>query len=94
MILFLIIGMCVGALAVDFALQNTAPITVALFPWHFTAPLSLIILGSVAMGLLFAVLMMLPTMIRESLDAFAYRREVRRQAAYEAANSTSSQLTA
>jgi uncharacterized integral membrane protein len=94
MILSLIVGMCVGALAVNFALQNTTPVTVALFPWTFTAPLSLIILGAVATGLLFAVLMMLPTAIRESLDAFAYRREVRRQAAYEAANSTSTQQTA
>ncbi len=94
MILFLIIGICVGAVAVDFALQNTASVSVAVFPWTFTAPLSLVILGSVATGLLIAVLMMLPTAIRESLDAFAYRREVRRQAAYEASNSTSTQLTA
>lgn len=94
MILFLIIGMCVGAIAVDFALQNTAPVTVALFPWHFTAPLSIIILGAVATGLFIAILAMLPTMIRESLDAYAYKRELKRQAAYEAANSTSAQLTA
>ena len=83
-----------GALAVDFAMQNTAPVSVALFPWHFTAPLAIVILGAVAVGLLFAVLAMLPTAIRESLDAFAYRREVKRQAAYEASNSTSSQVTA
>ena len=94
MILFLIIGICVGALAVDFAMQNTAPVTVALFPWHFSAPLSLIILGAVAVGLLMAVLMMLPTVIRESLDTFAYQREIRRQREYEAANSTSAKIAA
>ncbi len=94
MLLFLIIGIVVGAVAVDFAFQNTSPVTVDVFAWTFTAPLSLVILGSVATGLFIAVVMMLPTMIRESLDAFAYRREVRRQAAYEAANSTSAQLTA
>ncbi len=94
MILFLIIGMCVGALAVDFALQNTAPVTVDVFAWTFTAPLSLVILGAVATGLCMAVLMMLPTAVRESLDEFAYRRELRRQKAYEAANSTSTEATA
>lgn len=94
MILFLIIGICVGAVAVNFALQNTAPVSVEVVAWTFTAPLSIVILGSVAAGLFIAILAMLPTMVRESLDAFAYRREVKRQAAYEASNSTSAQLTA
>ncbi len=94
MILFLIIGIMVGAVAVNFALQNTAPVVVQVFVWTFTAPLSMVILGSVATGLCIAVLMMLPTMIRESLDAFAYRRELKRQADYEAQNSTSDRLTA
>ncbi len=94
MILFLIIGIMVGAVAVDFALQNTAPVVVNVFAWTFSAPLSMVILGSVAAGLCIAVLMMLPTMIRESLDAFAYRRELKRQQAYEAENSTSERVTA
>lgn len=94
MILFLIIGIMVGAVAVDFALQNTGPVTVDVFAWTFTAPLSMVILGSVAAGLFIAVVMMLPTMIRESLDAFAYRRELKRQQAYEAQNSTSDRVTA
>jgi hypothetical protein len=54
----------------------------------------MVILGSVAAGLFIAVVMMLPTMIRESLDAFAYRRELKRQQAYEAQNSTSERVTA
>ena len=94
MILFLIVGMIVGALAVDFAMLNMTPATVNLFAWQFTAPLSLVILGAVALGLTIAALAMLPTAVRESLDAFAYRREVKRQAAYEASNSTSAQVTA
>lgn len=94
MVLYLLIGMVVGAVAVDFAILNMAPVTVVMFTWQFTAPLSLVILGAVAFGLFVAVLAMLPTAIRESLDAFAYKREVKRQAAYEAQNSTSSQVTA
>jgi uncharacterized integral membrane protein len=94
MILFLIVGMIVGALAVDFAFMNTAPVTVAVFAWQFTAPLSVVILSAVAFGLFIAALAMLPTAVREYLDAFAYRREVKRQAAYEASNSTSSQVSA
>ena len=94
MILFLIVGMIVGAVAVDFAMLNTAPVTVTMFVWQFTAPLSLVILGAVAFGLFIAALAMLPTAVREYLDVFAYRREVKRQAAYEASNSTSTQVTA
>lgn len=94
MILFLIVGMIVGALAVDFAMLNTAPVTVNLFAWQLTAPLSLVLLSAVALGLMIAALAMLPTAVRESLDAFAYRREVKRQAGYVAANSTSAQVTA
>ena len=81
MVLFLIIGICVGALAVDFAMQNTAPVTVALFPWQFTAPLSLLLLCAVAVGLVMAVLALIPGLITRELDAYAQRRELKRLAA-------------
>jgi uncharacterized integral membrane protein len=87
MLMYLIAGICVGALAVYFALQNTAPVTVAFLQWDFTAPLALVLLGAVAVGLCIAALMMLPSAISETLDAYARRREIRRQAAaasYEA----------
>ncbi len=93
MIVFLIVGMIVGALAVDFAFMNTAPVTVAVFAWQFTAPLSVVILSAVAFGLLIAALALLPTAVQEYLDTLAHRRTVKRQAAYEVSNSTSSQVT-
>jgi uncharacterized integral membrane protein len=84
MILYLIIGMCVGAVAVDFALQNTAPVTVMMFAWQFTAPLSIVIMIGIGVGLAIAILAMLPAAVAQALDDFAKRREARKvQTTYE-----------
>ena len=88
MYLFLIIGIVLGAAGLNFALQNTAPVTVSFFAWQFTAPLAFVILGSVAVGLVIAALMMVPRAVNEALDAYARRREARRQAS-EASYDTS-----
>lgn len=76
MVLFVIIGMVLGALGVNFALQNTQEVTVALFVWQFTGPLSVVIFGSMLSGVAVAILAMLPTVVRETLDSYAARREL------------------
>lgn len=78
MILFIIIGIVLGALGVDFALQNTQVVTVTLFAWQFTSPLALVIFGSMLTGIGVALLALLPSAVRESLDAYALRRELRK----------------
>lgn len=78
MYLFLIIGVVVGALGVEFALLNTEAVTVTLFAWQFISPLSLVIFVSMLLGIGLAVLAMIPSAIREALDTYAVRRELRR----------------
>ncbi len=78
MILFLIIGIVLGVLGLDFALQNTQEVTVTLFAWQFTSPLALVILGSMLVSIGLALLAMIPAVIRDSLDQYALRRELRK----------------
>jgi uncharacterized integral membrane protein len=93
MALFLIIGVVVGALGVEFALLNTQAVTVTVFAWSFTSPLALVIFTSMLFGILIAVIAMVPSVIREALDAYAARREARK-AEQRYASASSDQLVA
>ncbi len=77
MILFLGIGIAIGAVAVIFAMENTAPVTVTFLSWQFTAPLSIVILEALVIGMTIAVCMMLPRAVREAFDRYAVRRAER-----------------
>ena len=78
MILFLIIGIVLGVLGLNFALQNTQEVNVAFFAWEFTAPLALIIFGSMLLSIVLALIAMIPAATRDALDRYALRRELRR----------------
>ncbi len=87
MLLALILGILLGGAGVVFAMQNTDLITVSFLTWQFTAPLALILLSTMVLGIIVALLSLLPVAIRDALDAYAIRREQRRTeaAAREAA---------
>lgn len=74
MILFLVVGVVLGVLGLNFALQNTQEVTVALFAWQFTAPLALVIYGSMLMSIVFVVIAAIPATIRDLLDRYALRK--------------------
>lgn len=61
---FLFLALIIAAFAVIFALQNTVPVTVAFFMWQFDQSLALVLLSAMAIGVLVAVLTMLPAIIR------------------------------
>lgn len=63
MIIFLIIGIILGALSVVFALQNVEVVTVSFFNWSIQGSLSVIILVSLVLGMLIALLLTLPEMV-------------------------------
>jgi len=67
MIFSLILGITLGGVAVIFALQNTTLITVTFFTWQLEGSLALILLLTVSMGILSALLMVLPESIRNVL---------------------------
>jgi len=67
MLLSLIVGIILGALAVIFAFQNIAIVTVTFLTWQVTASLSIIILGTVLCGIVLTLLVLLPSVIRDEI---------------------------
>lgn len=63
MIILFIFGLLLGAMAVVFALQNVAIITVTFFSWQLTGSLALILLLTITAGVLIAILLLLPEFI-------------------------------
>lgn len=60
----LIIALLIAIVAVIFALQNTAMITVSFFAWQFEQSLALVLIITVILGVLIGVLTILPGSIR------------------------------
>ncbi len=71
MIILFIIGLLLGAISVIFALQNIDIITVTFFSWHLTGSLALILLLTIASGILITILLVLPGSVR---NYFRYKK--------------------
>ena len=68
MIISLVIGLILGAVTVIFALQNTTSISVVFLSWKFEGSLALILLVTMAVGIVVALLMSLPELIKKSFQ--------------------------
>ena len=77
MLLSLILGIILGATTVVFALQNVALVTVTFASWHVTAPLAVLMLGCMLLGIVFALLLLLPFLIRDEIKARRILQEKR-----------------
>lgn len=73
----LFVGLVLGALTVVFALQNAAVITVTFFSWQLAIPLALALLSALALGIVAALLILLPNVIRDEIYLAALKREKR-----------------
>ena len=60
----LIVAIIVAILAVIFALQNAVPITVSFLGWKFESSLALVLLITLALGILTSLLFSIPSMIK------------------------------
>ena len=60
----LIVAIIVAILAVVFALQNAVPITVSFLTWRFESSLALVLLITVALGVIMSLLVSVPSMIK------------------------------
>ena len=60
----LIAAIIVAILAVVFALQNTVPITVSFLTWRFESSLALVLLITVALGVIMSLLVSVPSKIK------------------------------
>jgi len=76
MIFTLILALIIAIVAVFFALENTAIITVSFFGYGFSGSLALFLLAAVGLGLLLGVLLMTPGRIKSSLSNRRHRKKI------------------
>ena len=74
--LLLILGIVFACGAVIFALQNTVLVTVSLAAWQFEGSLALVLLVTLALGVLIAGLISSPAMISRQWATARLRRQV------------------
>ena len=75
MIFSLLLGIVLGGISVVFALQNSEIVTVQFMTDQITAPLAMVLLGTMLSGAVVTLLILLPSVIRDEM----YLRAVRRQ---------------
>jgi len=71
----LILSLIIGSISVVFAIQNVFSVTVSFLFWDITASLSLIVLISVLVGLLIAVLLIVPRNIKNAFTISRLKKE-------------------
>ncbi|MGG6295758.1 lipopolysaccharide assembly protein LapA domain-containing protein [Leptolyngbya sp. AN02str] len=74
--LFIILALAIALFAVLFALQNTAPVTIAFFGLQFRDPLALILLITLVLGVIVGLLLAVPSVIRRSLIIGSQKRKL------------------
>ncbi|OGG60741.1 hypothetical protein A2765_01340 [Candidatus Kaiserbacteria bacterium RIFCSPHIGHO2_01_FULL_56_24] len=77
MIIFLILGVLVGAISVVFVLQNIMPVTVSFFAWHLDGSLAVILFLAFAAGVLMTLLFLLPSFIRDEWRYSRVKKQIR-----------------
>ena len=74
--LLFILGLAFAIVAVTFAFQNNASVTVAFGFWHFDGSLAVVLLLAIALGALITGLVSTPSMIKAQWDRARLRRQV------------------
>src|SRR3569623_813942 len=77
MILFLILGRIIGAVSVVFVLQNVAATTVTFLTWQLSGSLAVVLLATLIAGMLVAVLIVLPSLIKAEWQIRVYRKRIK-----------------
>lgn len=71
MVIFLILGLLLGAGMVVFVLQNITPVSVSFLTWSLDGSLAVILFLAFGVGVLMTLLFLLPSFIR---DEWQYRK--------------------
>jgi lipopolysaccharide assembly protein A len=74
--IFIIVALVIAGVAIVFALQNITAVTVTFLFWNFHASLALVLLLSVAVGVLISLLASLPGLIRGKWGAVSQRKKL------------------
>jgi len=75
--IFLIIGLLVGGVAVIFILQNIIPISVHFFSWEMQGSLALVLILSILTGAVLSALSCLPDMINNYFEITNLKKRVK-----------------
>jgi lipopolysaccharide assembly protein A len=73
---YLILALVIAIIAVIFALQNTAIITIGFFVWKVTGSLSLVLLVTLAIGVLIGLLFLAPSAVKSSFQVSGHRKRI------------------
>lgn len=74
--LYLIIALLIAVLAVVFALQNSMLVTVSFFSWTVTGSLSLVLLATLAIGVLIGLLVLSPALLKKTIKSSSQRKRI------------------
>lgn len=73
--LYVISALVIAFLAILFALQNVNLVTIQLFIWEYEQSLALILLGTLAIGVIIGLLVSVPAVIRRNLKAARIQKQ-------------------
>jgi uncharacterized integral membrane protein len=71
---YLIFALAIAVVAVIFALQNTMVVTISFLAWKITGSLSLVLLVTLAIGVVIGLLVIAPSTIKNSIVASNHRK--------------------
>jgi lipopolysaccharide assembly protein A len=74
--LYLIVGMVIAVLAVVFALQNSVLVTISFFQWTVTGSFSLVLLATLAIGVLIGLIVLAPSLLKNTFKASSQRKRI------------------
>ena len=75
-IFYLIVALLIAVVAVIFALQNTMLISISFFTWKVTGSLSLVLLITLAIGVVIGLLVLAPSTIKHALASSGHRKRI------------------
>ncbi len=73
---YLIVALLIAAIAVIFALQNTMLVTISFFTWTVTGSLSLVLLITLALGVVIGLLVLAPSAIKNTIQVSGHRKRI------------------
>jgi putative membrane protein len=72
----LIFALVIAVLAVVFALQNSMLVTISFFNWTISGSLSLVLLATLAIGVLIGLLVLAPSLLRKTFKSSSQRKRI------------------
>ncbi len=74
--IFIILALIIAIVAVVFALQNLATVTVTFLVWHINGSLALVLLVTLMVGVLISLLASLPGLVRGKMSASGQKKKL------------------